>query len=622
MSDTLKRPIDEETSELAIKKIHVEDSNVPEDTHLKGVAILKPEYIVNDKELIDFDDDAAENAPSKEDSSEPKNRNDKKQRGQNKARKLVQAKDEIKLCPSIIDLESGKKCIKGSECNWSHDLNTYLEKKSPDLEGLCPVWEELGWCPMGVKCRWLKSHFNPIDKTLKYKENYIRDENRDEINLISMDDKRLLYKRKFDFEKSEIVIKLADSDKLNKMNIEKRKDLENKYKEFKIKSGEKRKIDYKNKKILSPLTTVGNLPYRRLMKTLGADITFSEMALSSSLIQGQNSEWALLKAHKSEIPGFGIQIAASKTWQASKSCEVISKFIKNDNIHEINLNCGCPIDLLFKKGEGSGLMNNPNRMKSLLKVMNDCSNDIPITVKMRMGVKDNKPIAIDIIKKLLSNKNDCNISAITIHGRSRQQRYTKEANWNYIEEAGKVVKEFNENFEDEKDVSDPVNPIYLIGNGDCYNFEDWYEHNSKDGIDSVMIARGALIKPWIFEEIESQQYLDKSANERLEILKKYSDFALQHWGTDDFGINTSRRFLCEFLSFTYRYIPIGILDKLPAKLNQRPPKWKGRNELETLMGSDDYKDWIKITEMFLGKANEGFTFIPKHKSNAYQTPRD
>lgn len=584
------------------------------DKSLHGIAILKPEYIISNENEDIIDDDLAESAPVIETEKENEQKNKKgKKRGQNKARNLVQTKEEMKVCVSIIDPEAKKPCVKGEECSWVHDPQIYLDQKEEDIDADCPVWNELGYCPMGIRCRFLKSHFDPESKSLKYRENYNREDNKDEVNLLDSDTRIALYRKKMDFPKSEVSIKLNDENGLRNMSVEKRQALENEFKDFKIKTSEKKRLDYAGKKVLSPLTTVGNLPYRRLMKTLGADVTFSEMAFSTSLISGQNSEWALLKAHKSEMPNFGAQISASKTWQASKAAELISRFGSN-NISEINLNCGCPIDLLYKKGECSALMNSPNRMRLLLKTMNDCSGDIPITVKMRMGVQDQKPVAIDIAKRLLEAGD---IGAITIHGRSRQQRYTKEANWDYINEVGKVVKEFNEQYEENKDVSDRANPVYLIGNGDIYNYEDWNENISKEGIDSIMVARGALIKPWIFEEIEAQQYLDKSATERLEYLRQYSNFALQHWGTDDFGINTSRRFLCEFLSFTYRYIPVGILDKLPPKLNQRPPKWRGRNEMETLLGSNDYKDWIKITEMFLGKANENFNFVPKHKSNAY-----
>jgi tRNA-dihydrouridine synthase 3 len=133
-----------------------------------------------------------------------------------------------------------------------------------------------------------------------------------------------------------------------------------------------------------------------------------------------------------------------------------------------------------------------------------------------------------------------------------------------------------------------------------------------------MIGRGALIKPWIFEEITTGQYLDKTSTERLEYVKQFVKFGLDTWGSDEHGVGTTRRFLLEWLSFAYRYVPIGLLERLPPKINERPPTYKGRDELETLMASGDYKDWIKIAEMFLGKAGDGFKFVPKHKSNSYE----
>jgi tRNA-dihydrouridine synthase 3 len=247
--------------------------------------------------------------------------------------------------------------------------------------------------------------------------------------------------------------------------------------------------------------------------------------------------------------------------------------------------------------------------------MNAASGDIPVTVKIRTGVKEGKNTAKNLVTRVL---NEGNAAAITLHGRSRQQRYSKEADWEYIAEVGGVVKEWNENQKEDKDATD-IQPVYFVGNGDVYSHEDWYQHVNTDGIDSVMVARGALIKPWIFEEVDAQQYLDKSSSERLDMLGQFAKFATEHWGSDEYGVGLARRYMCEFLSFTHRYIPVGIMERLPPKLNERPPKWVGRNELEDLLASTDYKDWIKITEMFLGKASEDFQFIPKHKSNAYET---
>jgi len=100
-----------------------------------------------------------------------------------------------------------------------------------------------------------------------------------------------------------------------------------------------------------------------------------------------------------------------------------------------------------------------------------------------------------------------------------------------------------------------------------------------------MIGRGALIKPWIFKEIKERQNYDIQATERLEIMNEFCKFGLEHWGTDTVGVNTTRRYLCDWQSFLHRYIPIGLMEVLPQKINDRPPVYFGRNELETLMGN-------------------------------------
>merc|ERR1712060_479833 len=85
------------------------------------------------------------------------------------------------------------------------------------------------------------------------------------------------------------------------------------------------------------------------------------------------------------------------------------------------------------------------------------------------------------------------------------------------------------------------------------------------------------------------------------------------------GVETTRRFLLEWLSFTHRYVPVGVLEaQLPARINWRPRPYVGRNDLETKLASSNAKDWIEISEMLLGKTPEGFSFMPKHKSASYE----
>ena len=102
------------------------------------------------------------------------------------------------------------------------------------------------------------------------------------------------------------------------------------------------------------------------------------------------------------------------------------------------------------------------------------------------------------------------------------------------------------------------------------------------------------------------------------MLKQFINNGLEHWGSDARGVNTTRRFLLEWLSFLHRYVPLGIQERpVEYKINLQPYRFVGRNDLETLMASKYAEDWIKITELLLGKAPSGYFFTPKHAANSY-----
>ncbi|GAB4837824.1 hypothetical protein Ancab_027349 [Ancistrocladus abbreviatus] len=363
---------------------------------------------------------------------------------------------------------------------------------------------------------------------------------------------------------------------------------------LKLHPREKKLIDFSRKLYLAPLTTVGNLPCRRVCKLLGADVTCGEMAMCTNLLQGQASEWALLRRHSSEDV-FGVQICGAYPDLVARAVELIDQ---ECSVDFIDINMGCPIDIVVNKGAGSALLTKPLRMKNVIQSASMTA-EKPITIKVRTGYFEGR----NRIDSSIADIGLWGASAITVHGRSRQQRYSKLADWDYIYQCAKKAP----------------NVLQVLGNGDVFSFLDWNKHMSDcPELSSCMIARGALIKPWIFTEIKEQRHWDISSSERLDILKDYVRFGLEHWGSDS-KVETTRHFLLEWLSYTCRYIPVGLLDVIPQRLNWRPPSYCGRDDLETLMASDSAADWIRISEILLGKVPAGFTFAPKHKSNAYDS---
>ncbi|GBM66451.1 tRNA-dihydrouridine(47) synthase [NAD(P)(+)]-like [Araneus ventricosus] len=658
-----------------------------------GVASIKPEFLLQDhvREInLEFvaakDKKRVAGEDNSTDSSGPPK---KKLKGQNKHRPRNQKTPKSdKLCFKI-GLEGS--CPFGDSCCYSHDVETYLTRKPPDLGSTCYLYRTYGKCPYSFSCRFASDHIKD-GKNVILDEIWAKYKDRDLfINTLTKNLQFSLRKRNYNFKKSDEAFtkfnatvqfnkakknpvtnnaesvntssssnvldeqtkeitkkeqnltsvnngKTEDTNGTNVEALEElssisncdKKDLEKVLENTGLQSNEEnistsdiliekscskseltasskvkdvdcsliepdtKKIDFKNKLYLAPLTTVGNLPFRRICKEFGADITCSEMSVALSLLQGQQSEWALLKRHHSEDI-FGIQLCGSHPDVMTRCCQVLSE---NASFDFIDINMGCPLDAIYKKGAGCGLMNRMKKLEGIVYGVSSVINEA-LTLKMRTGIYGNENIAHNVIHKI--KQCEAPISLITLHGRSREQRYTKSADWDYIKTCSKLA-----------------DPIPLFGNGDILSFEDYNTHLAETGVAGAMIARGALIKPWIFKEIKDQAHWDITSSERFDIIKKYTNYGLEHWGSDTEGVEKTRRFLLEWLSFLYRYIPVGLLERPPQHINERPPPYFGRNDLETLMASPSCSDWVKISEMLLGPVPDGFIFLPKHKANAYK----
>ncbi len=285
---------------------------------------------------------------------------------------------------------------------------------------------------------------------------------------------------------------------------------------------------FSHKLWLAPLTFGGNLPFRRLCVEQGAEITVGEMAVVFRLLKDKGSEFALLRSHPSE-PFFGAQLAERKIDAMAAG----AKLAEARGARFIDLNCGCPIDAITRHGLGSSLLRKPSRLGRLVEAMRQAVS-VPVTVKIRTGWHQGKENVNEVAKVC----EESGAAAITIHGRTREQRYTKSADWDLI---GQVAAERG---------------IPVVGNGDILTHYEARERMQRSGVTSVMLARGALIKPWLFREIRENRAWNPTGEERIGLLHRFVELLREHFREDEKGRRRMLQFLPWHLNFFCRYRPL------------------------------------------------------------------
>ena len=496
-------------------------------------------------------------------------------------------KDQPHFCFAFLREGS---CSYGSSCTYSHDTEAFMKARQPDLGTRCLNVDRLGYCRSGLTCRYLSGHppggaptAPPAVATAAAETTTATTTQQEQ-----QDPRTLLARKKYQF-----------------LGTHKREGyVETDPKQL------RRPFSLEGKVYVAPLTTVGNLPFRRVLKKLGADVTCGEMAMAYQLLRGTPSEWALLKRHPSEDL-FGVQLAGSKPEELAQAAEVVSR---ETDATFIDINMGCPIDAVTDHGCGSALMRRPPRIEQIVEAVTKAAPCVPLGLKMRTGWEQHARAAHDIISRLKPHAH--NLLYVTVHGRSRQQRYRHTANWSYIgDECAKAAHEAG---------------IPLLGNGDVMHWADYQRallpvsegghlaSSETTPLAGALIGRAALIKPWICTEVKEKRVWDISASERFDLLRDFCAFGLEHWGSDGRGVETTRRYALEWLSFSHRYVPVGLLETGYAQhMNDRPPPYVGRSDLETLLASPHTSEWERLVAMVLGPAPAGFTFVPKHRANAW-----
>lgn len=325
--------------------------------------------------------------------------------GMNKKRDFSYIKEtgEYALCQRTA---RGEPCT-GANCKREHDIDTYMKTKHEPLGDQCPVFMEYGKCNYGVMCAFYKQHTTDALTQLECTPRTTLEP----CNRLSRDVQIAIRKKTYVYNRKKTMDTTGDAADVVETTEERRHP--------------RTVVDFCGKSYLAPLTTVGNLPFRRLCKDMGVDITCGEMAMAEELLKCSPSEWALLRRHPSEDV-FGVQICGNNADVMTRAVQLLNNEISADFI---DINMGCPIEMVFKRGYGSGMFNRAKKMEHTIQQLCNVST-IPITTKFRNGIVTGKNIAHDYIAKF----KEYGVIACTLHGRSRQQRYQKLADWDYIYE--------------------------------------------------------------------------------------------------------------------------------------------------------------------------------------------
>ncbi len=273
----------------------------------------------------------------------------------------------------------------------------------------------------------------------------------------------------------------------------------------------------KNPVVLAPMAGVTDLPFRVLVKEMGCALVYSEMVSDKGLIYDNCHTVELMKIDKRERP-VAVQIFGSEPESMARAAELVEKA----GADIIDINMGCPTPKIVKNGEGSALMRKPElAFEIIAEVVKHVQ--IPVTIKIRKGWDDSSVNAVEMA--LLAEK--AGAQAIAVHGRTREQFYAGNADWDIIKQVKRNVR------------------IPVIGNGDIKSPEDAKQMMEYTNCDAIMVGRAAQGNPWLIQRIVT--YLTEGIilkqpdfGERRAMLLRHLDMLLELKG-EYIGIREMRR---------------------------------------------------------------------------------
>lgn len=315
--------------------------------------------------------------------------------------------------------------------------------------------------------------------------------------------------------------------------------------------------------MLAPMEDVTDPSFRLICREMGAKMVYTEFVSAEALIRNINSTTRKLQINEAERP-VAIQIYGRDVEAMIEA----AKIVEDAKPELIDINFGCPVKKVAGKGAGAGMLRDIPKLLHITREVVKAVN-LPVTVKTRLGWDCENKIICDLGPML----QDCGISALTVHGRTRSQMYIGEADWTLI---GKLKE-------------DPRMTIPIIGNGDITSAQKASDYFNRYGVDGIMVGRGAIGAPWIFREID--QYLTTgeitplSDTEKMNILRRQIQESIDR--IDEYrGILHIRRHLAatpllkgipNFKETRIRMLRADTLDELTKILDEIEEKFLNQN---------------------------------------------
>lgn len=269
---------------------------------------------------------------------------------------------------------------------------------------------------------------------------------------------------------------------------------------------------------LAPMAGITDHPFRVLCREMGAGVVYTEFVSANGIIRENMKTLNLMKFTEEERP-IGIQLFGEFPEVVGKSAKIVFDMLKPDII---DINYGCPVPKVTKKGAGSAALKDLCLMDEITQSVVEAVPEIPVTVKMRAGWDLNSVVSTEAGCRM----EKIGVAAITLHPRTTTQQFTGKSNWNLIKELKQAVK------------------IPVIGNGDIHTGEDYFRMKKETGCDGVMIGRAALGNPWIFKSIQHTANGKKSYNpgiqEKIKTCRRHFQMLVEYYD-DRLCVNLSKK---------------------------------------------------------------------------------